>query len=100
MYPTKKKLECRSAAADTRIWGQNTSSSIINWVGNYHQLCGGGFVNSLGVLAENQPLFRAVVASKGGHQCSVFSLMKKFLGLVLVIFPLTQLDAYISISIS
>lgn len=65
-----KELECRSAAADTRVWGQNTSSSIINWVGNYHQLCGGGFVNALGILAQNQPLFRAV-ASKGGHQCSV-----------------------------
>lgn len=65
-----KKLECRSpAVADTRVWNQNTSSSIINWVRNYHQLLsvpvdGGGFVNSLGTLAGNQPLFRAPVASK------------------------------------
>lgn len=59
-----------AAAADTRVWNQNTSSFFINWVGNYHQLLyvpvgGDGFVNSLGTLAGNQPMFRAPVASKG-----------------------------------
>lgn len=69
-----------AAAADTRVWNQNTSSFFINWVGNYHQLLyvpvgGDGFVNSLGTLAGNQPMFRAPVASKGGHHCSLFSLI-------------------------
>lgn len=33
-----KDLESRTAAADSRVWDQSTSSSIIYWVGNYRQL--------------------------------------------------------------
>ncbi len=42
---------------------------------SYVPVGGGGFVNLLGTLAGNQPLFRAPVASKRGHHCSLFSLI-------------------------
>lgn len=42
---------------------------------SYVPVGGGGFVNLLGTLAGNQPLFRAPVAAKGGHHCSLFSLI-------------------------
>lgn len=45
---------------------------------------GGGFVNSLGTLAGNQPLFRAPATPKRGHHCNLFSViwttLEKFSG--------------------